>query len=310
MSAKKFLRLLLIPLALFFCQIDSNAQQPKPENETWKALLYYGEADLWKLDKEDSNKIRALVDKILPTGKNSKSLESNFWRPWFLWRVSFSSEQSIYVLLEGQQIVTIPGQSEARVHFLSADGNHIRTSEFSTGWRIALKDARIIRKTAVGYPMIEISTQPDINGREIHRQYYALKGTEIFLVRLETAEGKIVRNDYTAPNLTVGPYVPRRSPQMWKDALASNDLAEVLQALIWLGGRHVDTQRGSPFTQLGEAAGMKVAVEDIKDAKLAESVRSNREVRKILAGLAKSEKRWILEAAELALKPAGESDDY
>ena len=62
-------------------------------------------------------------------------------------------------------------------------------------------------------------------------------GNRISLAYLEE-DGQFERNNYQDSNMTIGPSIRGRSADDWEKALRSTDTAEVMSALIWLGGLH------------------------------------------------------------------------
>jgi len=139
--------------------------------------------------------------------------------------------------------------------------------------------------------VLEVGSRPVINGRDIARQYYALVGDTVTLIRLEDSRGEPVKNIFGAPNHTIGPNLAGRSAAEWEKALGSTDSAETLSALAWLGGRHWDIQKPLP----------EYEHEELAEAQLADSVRTRRSVQDAIHKLAKSKNRWVREAAELAM---------
>lgn len=288
--------LFMILLFALLCQIDILAQGRVTKKEAIDGLNHYGDDSLFCLDKESRKHVLSLIAHILPNEKKSKSARR--WSPWYVWDIASTEDHGLFVLVEMPTILTTPGQAVARINFFDEGGKRLAAPLVLLGWRTHPRDARLIRDSSLGYPLIEISSDGRINGR----QYFVLKGTDVFLVRLETAEGEIVRNRYDFPNYTIGRVLPSRTSDAWKEVLASTDRAEVLQALVWLGGVHVDAKDATV------AETFQVAVESDEDAKLVSAVRARPDVHKIIEGLTKSENRWIREAAVLALKPATDDE--
>jgi hypothetical protein len=145
---------------------------------------------------------------------------------------------------------------------------------------------------------VELQCVPFINCRPIARQYYRRLGDRLVLVRLEDDQGRYARNIYEAPNHTIGPKIPRRNAADWEASLSSTDPAEVLWALVWIGGRHADTSAFSPGVRL----------ETPEDAKAVAEVRQRPGVQKRIAELTLSSNPWIREAAQ-AVAPGKEEEE-
>ncbi len=92
--------------------------------------------------------------------------------------------------------------------------------------------------------ILRLDVSPAANGRDVARQYYAVIEGRLALIRLEDHQGELIENIYDPPDFAIGPRVPDRTPQEWEQALLSNDPAEILRSLVWLGGWHV--RRGTP----------------------------------------------------------------
>jgi hypothetical protein len=122
------------------------------------------------------------------------------------------------------------------------------------------------------------------------KQYYSLVGEQMLLIRLEDSEGKLIPNIYGASNHTIGLNQTGRSAAYWEKSLESNDRAEVLAALIWLGGIHWNPAVAAPDYQH----------EDMSEARLAEEVRALESVKAAITRLRKSDDAWVRDAAKLA----------
>jgi hypothetical protein len=116
--------------------------------------------------------------------------------PNCLGRFDSPGGSSRFVLVTGQPLFMIPGESRVRIHIFDMKGRHLSSKAFSTGWRIDLKGARIIEGAGSCTSQIEISTHLAIGGADISRQVYELIGNEVVLVRLEDSCGRILRNVY------------------------------------------------------------------------------------------------------------------
>jgi hypothetical protein len=144
----------------------------------------------------------------------------------------------------------------------------------------------------IGREVLEVSSRPVINGRDVAKQYYALIGEKVLLVRLEDGGGNLIRNIYGTPNHTIGLTLTGRSANEWEKALESNDVAEVLATLTWLSGTHWNPRNPSP----------EYAHEEMREAQLADYIRSRKGVKLMLKKLTQSENTWVQNAAQLAIK--------
>lgn len=133
---------------------------------------------------------------------------------------------------------------------------------------------RVVYLSQVGRKVIEVSSAPSINGRDVAKQFYALVNDDVLLIRLEDKAGHLIRNTYGAPNHTFGFTITGRSANEWKAALESGDFAEVLATLTWLSGTHLDPKEAVP-----EISGMPpVAHEDMSEARLAADLSSREDL--------------------------------
>ena len=180
----------------------------------------------------------------------------------------------------------IPGGSSAHVFVISSEGNLLSNTEFLTGWRIGVKKVSIAEAPDDAAETVLIETEPTVGGGLIPKQYYALTGDKIVLVRLEGPEGKITENCYAWPNHMIGPRTLDLSEKSLIDKLADGTWAEKLTALVWIGGEHLD-----------EVPDFNVAHEDDKSKVLAKKLLSNKRVAEEVYKLTLSRNKWISELA-------------
>lgn len=247
------------------------------------------------LRRADSNRVDNLVHFLALAGHESDS--RNQWfspQPWFVWKL----ENKRFVIFEGQPIFTIPGGSSAAVHVFDPAARHLTSCTFSTGWRIDLKTASLIKEPSLDTEVIEARTEPTRTTQNIpRRQIYGFVGSRVALIRLEGSKGEIFRNTYIYPNQTIGPPPPTRTPDQWEAALNSDDVIETLEALMWLGGRHLDSSDDSSMRMVHE-----VVHEDVTAARLFAAVWQRQNVQKALDLLVESKNKWVSEAGKLAKK--------
>jgi hypothetical protein len=210
---------------------------------------------------------------------------------WYLWRVTTGEGRDRLILFQGEPLWSIPGSSSARIFVFDTDGKLLNQCKFSTGWRITIEDARWVEDSDHGFPCVLVDSAPSINGGDITRQYFAFLDDRFALVRLEDSSGQFVPVFYHAPNHTIGPAVPVRTPEQWEAALRSLDRAEVLRTLVWLGGDHSDP----PIVDA-----KNICVEPFDEAALALETRARPGVRSAVEALTRSEDRWVREAAQQA----------
>ncbi len=196
--------------------------------------------DLRELDAQPKARLLVILNEVLPQQYGMRVA------PWFIWHYPNAAGKDHFVMLTGRRLVCIPGNSGARVDVFDQDMNHLRTQGFSTGWRIDLQKASLITDGS-GRSIIELTTLPGNNGREITRQLYGLIGDRLALLCLENSKGVLVRNNYAYPNHVIGPPVPRRTIDEWEAVLSSDGIFEIAEALTWLGSLHWDS--GSPVRE-------------------------------------------------------------
>ena len=215
--------------------------------------------------------------------------------PWHVWKVN--TPEVRYVVFSGQHIYMIPGTSSASILLLSATGAEIGSWSFSTGWRIDIQSASISFDDKLQAQVITISTAPVINGRDVAKQYFAFVDDKLYFIRMEDRKGKLIRNHYLSPNLTLGGDLPAKDVASWSALLESGKLPLRLAALTYLSGTHMNPDR--PRTE--------VTSESVEDAKVARAFREAISTKKRIADYRQSDYGWLKEAADLAAAPAVES---
>jgi hypothetical protein len=242
--------------------------------------------DLRKLDSKSKAELEHAVSALRPKPDEPASLFGPL--PWYLWRLPAQGKVR-FVLFEGQPIFMIPGTSSAAVHLLDEKGAELGCSEFSTGWRIDLISASLHQEPPLELPVIDVRTDPVINGADICRQVYGILENRVTLLRIEDSGGRVLANNYYNPNHTIGPDAPVRSAEEWEQSLRSDSPVAVIEALRWLGGRH-RTDLTPPPPDIG--------IEEQAPAKLFNAVRKRAGVRDAVAKLTASKNDWIREAAQ------------
>lgn len=213
---------------------------------------------------------------------------------WDVWKVESTDGQAYHLAVEGCPLTVIPGSSSAGLHLLRNDGTPAAGCVFTAGWRLDLHEAVVVNATWLETIAVELRIQAAINGSDVKRQYYALAGDRFALVRLEDSEGRAHMNHYGAPNWTIGPLPPLRTEEQWERVILSDEPVPLLEALVWLGGIHLDSALPPPPT----------LHEDRASALLCEAVRARPAVGRRVRDLRASLNHWIREAAVLAEDPA------
>lgn len=251
----------------------------------WRVLLSLENQDLGELDEESKRELKKAIVALVGPRDDWPLI------PRLVSRISNAEGQTSYALIEESPLLTIPGDSGIRVHLFSLEGKLLGSSAFQSGWRITLTGMKVKYLPELGREVLEVSSRPAIGGRDVARQYYALIGEEMLLVRLEDSDGRLIRNYYDTPHATIGPTLTGRPADEWERALESNDVAEVLATLTWLGGTHLNPR--NPL--------LVYAHEEMSEARLADEVRALEGVKAALGKLAQSENEWVRSAARLAV---------
>ena len=255
-------------------------------SSAWSILVSWQNRDLRQIDGAAKAQLQMAIESL--RGKP----ENPFLSPGLFSRLLTSDGDHKYVLIEESPLVMIPGGSGLGISLFTTDGKLIDSSEFEAGWRIALSEIRLVLVNGIRGEVLEVDCVPFINGADIAKQYYALIGNKMKLIRLEDSNGVLVRNYYGSPNHTIGFVQTGRSADDWQETLVSNDLAEVLATLTWLGGGHLNPGEAEP----------NYMHEDLSEARVVEEVRARTAVKAAVNGLKHSQNRWIREAATATAK--------
>jgi hypothetical protein len=209
--------------------------------------------------------------------------------PWHIWKVSRGGQTS-YIVLLGEDFGIVPGGTSACVQLFDSASKMTRSWSFQTGWRNQLTDASLAYSTELNTEMLVIRTTPLINGRRIVAEYFAISQDNLRLVRLEDSKGAAVQNEYVFPNFEIGIVPLAQSVQDWIGLLQSSDKSDVLSALVFLGGRHLDEQERMSLPEPRES----------KHAALFQRLLADAGIRDWITQLTKSDNQWIRDAAILA----------
>ncbi len=284
-------------------------------------LEAYVGKDLRQLDAE-ANSIRIYGYSPGPNGEEfirrfraltgDKPDRKGAWGPFYPWWVDrFGSGKAEWMVLEAYPGYNVPDVSGVRVHIFDPSWKRVVKQTFPTGYRFFLREAKVssdnplrqdllVTVTDSAGPFIAIEGEPKRPAFEqgmYQRQYYALVGDRLAMVRLEDDEGRIARNNYRWSAPSKGPPVTKRTALQWLHCLRSPMPAEQLAALVWLSGYHLSSK---------EPRYKNVNQESVSDSRRFEAVRDSLQTRKAVARLTHSKNRWVREYALLALHPPEE----
>jgi hypothetical protein len=234
-----------------------------------------------QLSTQDLRDWAALVGNI-PKGYAGKPV------PWYVWKTN-SDGRTRYVVLLGERLAIIPGNSSACVQLFDSKARRINSWSFQTGHRLDLIDASIEYSSNLASDLIVIHTVPFINGLNVAKEYFAISGDRLRLVRMENDNGVLVQNEYAFPVYEIGLVPHAKSVDEWAGLLESKDKADVLSALVFLGGRHID----GPGPDLGARSNY---------APLFQQLLSNPRIREIIERFGNSDDDWIKQGAGLAAR--------
>ncbi len=257
------------------CHVDPGALPDQPG-----LFRYVGMMDLRNLGWLQRRNLRKTVKKLTSVKVNANPAKLH---PW--WVAKYESGETYWILFEGYQGLAIPDFSYTRIHRFDENWKYLGSSEFPTGARAVLYEAKVAREPVLEMDAIKLRTTS-------LRQVYVIAGDRVVLVRQEDEEHSMVTRWYYTMVPFVGPVHPERMPEEWIRSLDSKDPVEVLETLIWLSGKHLPSD---------EKRRPNVNQESIEDATLFETVRYSPLVDQKLLALKKSPNIWIQEAAELAI---------
>lgn len=254
----------------------------KAINPDWELLLSYENKDLTKINEEEYKNLKNVLDRLGARGLVRSQLG-------VFSKISNVQGKNYYVLIGMINPMIVPSNCELQVQLFDSQGTFLKYISFNSGWRMDLTRAKVEFISEISRELIIAESYPEINGRDVAKQYYGLINDEISLVKLENSKGEIVPNYYYASNHTIGSIPSDLTEQQWINSLNSNDIIEVLATLTFLGGQHSDK-----FDQL-------FAGEKSKRVKLVEKIHANQSVKLKISEFIKSDNRWLNDAANLFL---------
>jgi len=225
-------------------------------------------------------------------------------KPWLVNR--FSGGNASWIVLLVYPGYEIPDVSFVEAHLFDKDWNRLAKEEFPTGYRMFIKEAKVVRELALSCDTLVIKTvsagpfmvtqsgrKPAFEQGAFQLQHYAALGTNLHLVRISDDNGRLVRNSYRSRSPFKGPSVPARTAVEWGQSLSSTNAVEVLASLVYLTGGHLlGSEQRSP----------NVNQESVEDAKLFEEVLGAGTTKQTLKTLVASPIPWIAEYAKLAAR--------
>lgn len=306
---------LLCACAVAACVMRAEARQGDAEarrREAWLGLLKFEGRDMHSLEDGEADAVAGFTNLLL-----DRKDPENFAlvrRPRLLARVKTGAGERV-VLLDSQFFCISPGQTWHYLYFFDESGKLLGSSYFSAGWRICPSGASLTTRAGLDAPLLKMEGG-GLGGFALASgvvEYYALLGDRAVLVRLEDGEGSVLRNGYGCEYPSVGPPEPERTADEWARALSSRDKVELLQALMWVGGRHQSDEWLSEELN-GEKHGARPAnsvgrgtvepdpcARSYEDVRTFVNVRARDDVRLRLKDLAGSDDVWVRQAAESAL---------
>jgi hypothetical protein len=214
--------------------------------------------------------------------------------PWHVWTFNTPKHETRYVVFSGRHPRYLPGRSMASVLLLSESGAELGSWRFTTGWRIDIRSATNSFDDKLHAQVITIYTLPLENGQWVAKQYFALVDDKLYFIRMEDRLGRLIRNNYSASNQTLGGDLPARNAAGWSSLLESPELPLRLAALTYLSGYHIKPD--DPRIDLAHDT-------EQQDAKLARAFREVDSTSEHIEQYRRSDNAWLKEAADLASVP-------
>lgn len=183
---------------------------------------------------EDAGSGYADLDEIVGTVSDDVTVHP---LPWHVWKTTQDVETR-YVVLLARHLLTIPGGIWACVRLFDSGGHRIASWTFRSGWRADFSGASFEYSPRLGCDVMILRTEAAFGGRDITREFFALKHNKLTFVRLENSGGSLVSNNYVLPNYEIGVVPDAKSVSEWIRLLQSEDKADILSALVFLSGSH------------------------------------------------------------------------
>jgi hypothetical protein len=272
------------------------AQQPTQD------LSRYASKDLRKLTTNDV----AVLQAEFKDRTGAELGEKWGWCPLAPWALArYDTGNVSWILVEAYPGYDIPDVSGLKVHFFNKSWGRVCTHAFPTGYRFFLNEVTVQRREQLDRPLIVAKTtsagpfitspgpkRPAFEQGDFQLQYYALIGTNLFMVRLEDNKGLVARNHYRWSAPPKGPPVPTRTKEQWIGCLESSNVVQQLSALVWLTGAHLSSHEERMPDHNQEA---------VSDSRLFESVRDDPRKASLMTKLRKNKNQWVQDYARLGL---------
>ncbi|MBI3985643.1 MAG: hypothetical protein HY343_01875 [Lentisphaerae bacterium] len=217
-----------------------------------------------------------------------------YHEPWYVWKLQ-SGRATRYVVYVLREVGDIPGQDLAEVYLFDRKGKSICSWLFSTGWRIAMKNAKFSRFDPLNTDVLTVETVANVGGGDVAKQLFAFSGDSLRFIRAEDSKGGLISNNYIFPNFTLGISIQAESDQEWIKLLTSKNAVDVLGALMYFAGKHIDPSLSSSEIQFV----------DKDQAKLFNRLMQNKEIQALIEKHCQSANPWIAETARMAWKQQG-----
>jgi hypothetical protein len=199
-----------------------------------------------------------------------------------------------------------PGFCGLRVHSFDDKWKRVSVDEFNTGYRQRVREVRQVTVPQVKQELIAVKctyrvpklmvlvegvdvTPPPAPKNDFQLQFYAMIARKLMLVRLEDAQGGLIRNNYETWTIpAIGENFPAGTDDVTLELLKSGTDVERLAILVWLTGTH------SPSSE-PRAEGR--AQEPVEAAKRYERIRSDSRLPAIIKEFSESHNTWVKEYA-------------
>lgn len=201
-----------------------------------------------------------------------------FPAPWYVWR---TTRQNRFVVFCLARLITARG-GEASIQLFDATGKRLAASKFRTGNRERPESAALVYSDSSGTELIVFKTRSTVDSQGAREQYFALSADRLRFVRAESESGETV---YSWPLETMGFMPEAKTPDEWIALLQSTNRADVISALVFIGGEHVDNATTDPAL-----------------IKMVREIRQDTRVRALIQRLRESDNEWIRQAAQLAAR--------
>lgn len=211
--------------------------------------------------------------------------------PWRVWKTR-SNGIVRYIILLGKPETIIPGGSSACVQLFNPSVKRIRSWCFQTGYRGTPDSASFEYSPDLASDLIVLHMVRFINGRDIAKEYFAIRNDRLQFIRMENSTGGIVQNEYIYRDYEIGVVPDANTEQQYLELLESEDKADVLSALMFLGGRHIREPQRT----------FKDEPTESKYAQFFRQLLDSPRIRDAITGLSNSDNEWIRQAAVLAAR--------